>query len=381
MALEEARGDLFALLDSMATSVEWMLREELGQQIELRDHQRETESQRAWELVQMARETREASGTGDDARAPLEASLRYLDEAIRLDPDYVRARVERSRTFHAMAFRRPSEATAMLDSAETASDHAIAIDPRNAEALEQRASVRFVAWLFNPDSPGRLHEAEVDAKDALAINPYRPRSESILSQIAWQRGDFRSAYEAALRAYRADAYAANVEDVLLRLFDTSFELGNDDEAAKWCDEMRRRTPQSWLQYRCELMLLAYGRTGQPDVRKSLLALDAARRVRYVSENPAVEAWFVAMVGASYARAGMPDSAQAHTERALRQASGSPTVVPTAASTLLRIGERERAIELLREHLEALPGSGQRLLNSRALELLDARARAVIASAP
>lgn len=381
-SLEQARGDLFALLDSMATSVEWMLREELGQQIELRDHQRETESQRAWELVQMAREMRElSSGAGDDPRVSLEASLRYLDEAIRLDPGYVRAWVERSRTFHAMALRRPVEGTAMLDSAEAASDHAIAIDEHNAEALEQRASVRFVGWIFNPDAAERLLDAEIDAKDALAIDPYRPRSESILSQIAWQRGDFRSAYEAALRAYRADAYAANAEDVLLRLFDTSFELGNDDEAAKWCDELRRRAPQSWLQYRCELMLLAFGNSGQPDMRKSLLALDAARRVRYVSENPAIEAWFVAMVGASYARAEMPDSAQALAERALRQAAGSPTVVPTAASTLLRIGMRERALELLREHLEALPTSRERLLNSRAFELLDAEARAMIAAAP
>src|SRR5690606_27498771 len=138
-----------------------------------------------------------------------------------------------------------------------------------------------------------------DLREALSIDPYRPRAESLLSQIAYHRGDFRSAYEAALRAYRADAYAANVEDVLLRLFDTSFELGNDDEAAKWCDEMRRRAPQSWLQYRCELMLLAYGRTGQPDIRKSLLALEAARRIPYVTDQPVIDAWFVALVAASY----------------------------------------------------------------------------------
>lgn len=377
--VEQEQRDLFVLLDSIATSVEWMLREQLGHQVELRAVERETENQRAWELVQMARETRYGASTANDPLAGLALSLRYLDEAVRLDPDYVRAWVERSRTFHAMTFRRPEAATAMLDSAEAASNRALAIDPRDAEAIEQRASVRFSVALFEPDAAGsRMREAEADAREALAIDPYRPRAESLLSQIAYQRGDFRSAYEAALRAYRADAYAANVEDVLVRLFDTAFELDNDDEAAKWCDEMRRRAPHSWLQYRCELMLLAYGRTGRPDVRKSLLALDAARRIPYVRERAELDAWFVAMVGASYARAGMPDSAVVYIEQALQQANGNPTVIPTAASTLLRAGQRERGLSLLRSHLEALPGSRERLLNSRVFEMLDGKARAELA---
>lgn len=375
--LEQEQGDLFALLDSMATSVEWMLREQLGHQVELRAIEHETENQRAWELVQMARETRNGVASTDDPMAGLTHALRYLDEALRLDPDYVRAWIERSRTFHAMAFRQPDNAMAMLDSAEAASSHALAIDPRSAEAIEQRASVRFVAWVFNPETGTQLQDAEADAREALSIDPYRPRAESLLSQIAYHRGDFRTAYEAAMRAYRADAYAANVEDVLVRLFDTAFELGNDDEAAKWCDELRRRAPHSYLQYRCELLLLAFGRSGQPDVRKSLLALDAARRLSYVREEASLEAMLIALVGGSYARAGMADSARVYVQRALQMAPGSPNATPAAASTLLRIGERDAAVELLRAHLETLPGMRERLLKSRMLEHLDPQARELL----
>src|SRR5690606_25172948 len=140
--------------------------------------------------------------------------------------------------------------------------------------------------------------------------------------------------------------------------------------AKWCDEMRRRAPQSWLQYRCELMLLAYGRTGQPDIRKSLLALEAARRVPYVTDQPVIDAWFVALVAASYARAGMRDSARALTDRDLQKGSNDASVVQTAAGTLLRIGEADQAVQLLAKQLETLPGIQQRLLNSRELNLLD-----------
>lgn len=142
--------------------------------------------------------------------------------------------------------------------------------------------------------------------------------------------------------------------------------------------MRRRAPQSYLQYRCELILLAFGETEQPDVRKSLLALDAARRVAYVREQPALEAMFTALVGASYARAGMPDSVRSHVQRALQQAPGNANVTPAAASALLRIGEREAALELLRKHMEALPGVRERLLESRMLELLDPQAREMLA---
>ncbi|HEU5209624.1 MAG TPA: BTAD domain-containing putative transcriptional regulator [Longimicrobiales bacterium] len=376
--VEKEQGDLFALLDSMAMSVEWMLREQLGHQVERREYRRETESQRAWELVQIARQERLNPAPGGNAATSIETALRHLDEAIRLDPHYVGAWVERSRTFHAAALLQTGDPLALLDSAEAAGNRAIAEGPNDAEALEQRAAIRFIASIYaTEEKPELLEQAEADARAALAVDPYRARAESLLSQIYVIRGDYRRAHDAALRAYRADAYAGNVEDVLHRLFETAFELGNDDEAAKWCDEMRRRAEGSWLRYRCELMLLAFGREGTPDVRKSLLALDAARRVPYVADNRQINAQLTALVGVSYARAGMADSARVVLARAVAASAGASMVRPLAANGLLRIGEQERALVLIREYMEALPRDRQRLLGSRILEPLDSTGRRLL----
>src|SRR5690606_39046568 len=123
-----------------------------------------------------------------------------------------------------------------LDSMRAAADHAIRIDPTSADALEQRGAIRAFLWqLDSRDADTLLNLAEADLRRALEADRSRPRAEALLSQILYQSGEFRGAYDAALRAYRADAYAERVEEVLVRLFETSFELGNDDEAAKWCD--------------------------------------------------------------------------------------------------------------------------------------------------
>lgn len=374
--LEREQGDLFALLDSMATSVEWMLREQLGHQVELREFKRETDNQRAWELVQMARQLRTSGAFSEGGAAGgFAAALGHLDEALRLDPAYVSAWVERSRAYHTAALLLIADPVALLDSAKTASDRAIAGNPQSAEALEQRASVHYISWIFSRQGhEPLLAQAEADAMAALAVEPYRPRAESLLSQIYSQAGDFRRAHEAALRAYRADAYAANVEDILLRLFETAFELGNDDEAGKWCDEMRRRAESNWLAHHCELMLLAFGTEGVPDVRKALLAFDAARRNPYVARTPEISAQFTALVGVSYARAGARDSARTLIDRALRESGGSPPVQAVAANGLLRIGDRERALELVRQYMDALPRDRQRILKSRILAVLDSVSR-------
>ncbi len=377
--VQHEQGDLFRLLDEIASSVAWMLRTELGQEVELRTANLETQSVRAWELVQMSREMRESSADQDrsSARAALRAAMVYLDQASELDPDYVSPYVERSRIYQTLLLLHhddPAHAAALHDSAEAAADRAVTIDTTRAEAFEQRAGVRFFAWLLQPRDERVLLQAEADVRRALDADPHRARSAALLSQILYQRGEFRQAYQAASRAYRADTYAERVEDVVVRLFETSFELGNDDEAAKWCDELRRRAPEHWLQYQCELTLLAFATSGEPDVRKALRAFDAARRLPTVAESVSLQAHFTALVGASYARDEQPDSARAVLERALAAAPEDQSTRAVAAATYLRLGDTARGSALIRSYLERAPAYTRRVLSSRLFAPLDQQAR-------
>lgn len=380
--MEHADGDLFALFDELASTVAWMLRTELGQEIQLRDWRRETESVEAWDLVQRAREARtELPADYAAAERQIESALEHTGRAAALDPDYARVWIERSRAFETLAMHLVStdavRAGTMLDSAVLAAEQSIALDNESADGYEQRAHVTFLRWVFAPAADGAklLGAAEADARAALARDANRPRAESLLSQILYQRGEFRQAYHAASRAYRADAYAARAQDILWRLFETAFEIGNDDEAGLWCDEIRRRLPSSWLHHRCTLQLLAFGSAGEPDIRKALLAYQAARAAE--AQEPAQLARLDILLAANYARSGMSDSARAIVARIDPRTHPDLTVLLIAAGVHVQLDDHTAAIELLERYLTKAPGHRDRVLRSRLFEPVEEVARSRI----
>ena len=70
---------------------------------------------------------------------------------------------------------------------------------------------------------------------------------------------------AALNAYRADAYLSSARIVLIRLFQTSYNLEQFTEAMKWCNEAKHRFPRDPFAVECRLLLYMarYG-TADPD---------------------------------------------------------------------------------------------------------------------
>src|SRR5207253_7629570 len=100
-----------------------------------------------------------------------------------------------------------------------------------------------------------------------------PHAESVLSMLLQSKGDFRGARISALRALRADAYLSDADQIVNRLFEASFQVGDDVEAARWCEEVRRRFTGQWPASWCEMMLMGWsnGRGGDP--RKALHLLE------------------------------------------------------------------------------------------------------------
>ena len=386
--LERPQDDVLRLLDDMASAVAWMLRTELGQQIELREIARETNSREAWELVARARQLRAeandraAIGDREGGTAALLRAIELLSDAREIDDSFVHAYVEQSGVYELRAIRsaardRPA-AIALLDSAFTISSAAVELNPQSAEALEQRGNTLFLQWVFSGgarDTSDLLARAEADLRAALRIHPKRARAEARLSQILYQRGEFAQAYYAASRAYASDAYATRIEDVVWRLFETAFEIGREDEAGKWCDELRRRAPETWLHRSCTMILLGFGTDGTGDPRKALLAYDAAMREVTDDHRDVVMGELTALLAASYARAGEADSARVLLARV--NVDTDLRVLALSAAVRAQLGETDSAIEMLGRYLEIAPTHRQRIKRSRFFAALDSAALAAL----
>ncbi len=83
---------------------------------------------------------------------------------------------------------------------------------------------------------------------------------------------------AARRAYEEDAYLANIDKVIDRLFYSSYDLAQFADAKQWCDEGQRRFPADYHFATCRLRLLAT-RAEEPDVARAWRLRDSADGAR------------------------------------------------------------------------------------------------------
>lgn len=383
--IERPRAELLALLDDLSSTVAWMLRQELRQRILLTELRAGTSDPRAWELVQRASEAldealeRQAAGDMLGAETAFAHALELTASAIDIDEDYVGAYVKRSETFErsmqAAFIARPEAATERLDSAMAVIERALAVAPENADALEQRGNLHLLRWIdarpAGPTAENLLVLAEQHLRAALRIEPNRARAEARLSQVLYQRGDFHEAYYAARRAYGSDAYVTRPADVLWRMFETAFEIGEDDEAGTWCDELRRRSADSWMYGKCTLMLLAWGSGGEPDVRKALHAFETAVNGTPPQLRPMARGLLNMMLGANYARAGDRENAEARIAAARNAGYADIVLLAEEAAVRTQLGDFAKAAELIEQYIAAAPAHRRRIMRSRWYEPLRA----------
>jgi serine/threonine-protein kinase len=367
-------GEFLAARDSVAEGVSRLLRERLGEEVQLRELQAGTANAEAWALVQRAERLRsdaedtfEESGDIQASIAAYEAADEVLTTAEQLDPQWVRPIVGRA---HA-AYRRAWFAANLGDFATTAeeietglghADRALALDPDNADALQERGLIKLftaVAPLgLAPDEVERtVSEAAADLQAAVDQDGSLATAHANLSFLYAGMEDWVNAVLSARRALEEDAYLRGADRIYDRLFQAQYNLEQFRDAEQWCDEGRSRFPENFRFTECRLWLMAapYGEPEPDSAWAALARLDSLAPgplKQYMNQVGRI------MVGGVLRRAELPDSAAAvfadidHSEAVDPQRQLFIYEAGIRAST----GDPDGAIDALRRWAAATPGS-------------------------
>ncbi|MEX2281910.1 MAG: BTAD domain-containing putative transcriptional regulator [Gemmatimonadota bacterium] len=378
-AIDHQRDDYYAVRDDVAANAVDLLKKNLGIALRLRAIRKETNA-RALELFQRAQDRREranrqlwASQTSQAGSIFQQAdSLAALAEARDrgwLRPIVLRGQIAHDHALLALLTNQSNDRMrVLLDSARLHAERALAKDSSYAPARELRAQVlfRLSSGLADTARANRmLNTAEADLNVAINTDPERTTSLSLLSVIAYLRGDFNRALWAAKEALRLDAYLENLGEIYARLAITSFETGNDGEARQWCDTGAQRFPNDMRFMHCTLVL-----QGWSTAPLNLPAVQSMLRLYLRSDQDPWNRGFLEMLMAGvYVRAGQIDSARAvmRRARAYEPANRSLVWIESANHTLL--GERDTAVALLRSYVADSPSGSASIVLSRMFEPL------------
>jgi eukaryotic-like serine/threonine-protein kinase len=364
----EALGNPLALQTKLAQQLSLMLRQTLRDEIRLRELRVGTQNPNAWSLVQQAENLRKGADALDQAGNPAGASRQLLAadsllvQAESLDPKWTEPLVLQGR----IALRQerlssdPAEATNWVNIGIAHEDSAIALNPRDADALEVRGTLR-----VRPITHGLVEDqrkvddliasSEKDLRLAIAVNPTQAGALNVLSAIQYLKHDPVESHALAQRAYEADAYLTSAPDILWRLYATSYDLEQFVNAKNWCDEAAKRFPKSVVATRCQLWIMT-AKGIRPD------PTEAWRRVADYerAEPPQQREYFrregQIVVADVLGRAGLPDSAR----NVLVHARADRTIDPRGelmgyeAFVRTQLGDKKEAVDLLQRYLTDHP---------------------------
>lgn len=379
-------GELFALLDDVSREVGSFLRESLGEEIKLQAYRSETQSVSAWQAVQRAEQfLSDADSAADAGQANTAKTLfvradSLLELAARLDDDWaiplvVRARSHEMRAWLALVGR-DSGPLQHLDKALHSTEAALQRDDRSPAAYEARGRIRYFRWLLFPstiaEAERHLGKAERDLQRALELDPNRARAENTLSLLYESQGRFAEARDAAARALRADAYLDEANQVVIRLFQSSFEVGDDTEAGYWCDEVRRRMAGRWPAAYCDLVLLAWSQNVSRDARKALHILENFGENDRAELRAAMRPRLTILAAAVVAREGDTKRVEQMLAEARTAAPADAELLQFEAALRVQMADYENARRLLAEYLKRNPTAQQRLEESRIFKPLRSR---------
>ena len=368
--IERARSELFALQDDLATEVSNFLRERLGEEIELRESRAGTRSVAAWELVQQAAhamsDAEALAAQGDSAGATRRhlAADSVLAQAEGLDPAWMvpitsRGWLAYQQTRLAGNFDKGYYAT-WLDKGLAQAERALQLDPKGADALELRATLRYWRWLLNlaPDSREAAQlfaNAEQDFRASVAANPGQAAAWTSLTHLLLAKGEIGEAKLAALKAYEADPYLKTANLTVWRLFQSSLDLEDGVEARHWCQEGGKRFADDARFAECRLWLYVL-KDQKPDVPLAWKIVEEYERLSPPNLRTYRRLYGHMILAMGLARAGLPDSARAVAMRSRADAQLDPTRDLTYLEAIVRnlTGDTEDVLRLMSTYLATNP---------------------------
>ena len=363
-----AEGQFLHARDSLAAAVAELLRSRLGDEVHLRELQGGTTSPEAWALVQRTERDMKsadesvAASKPDDAQHQLTSADSLAALAAQADAKWAQPVVETGR----VAQRRAKLATdtkqveAFIAAGLDAAKRALALDPRNADALELAGTLtyyRVQRGLITDNAAIKLavDTAEKQLNDAVAVNPRLATAWNALSVVEYGKNDVPQAYLAANKAYEADSYLRAAPEILWRLYATSYDLEQFPNAEKWCDEGGRRFPQDphFVQCRLYLMLSRAVDPNPGEAWRLVAELDTlVPKSDRALEHRTSEMLAAVVLG----RANLADSAHKVIASARAGADVDPTgeLIGTEALARTLLGERDQALQLLARYLTNHP---------------------------
>ncbi|MGZ8391612.1 MAG: protein kinase domain-containing protein, partial [Gemmatimonadales bacterium] len=377
-SFEQPAGNILGVQDTLTQKVAGLIRQRLGEEVRLREQRNRTRSVAAWALVQRAEQARKRADSLVKRQDTTEMVAGYFDSA---DSLYAKAHATDSTWNEPMlgrasvAYQRSRlvgldgvAAKPWIAKGKKFAEQVLAADPQDPDGLELRGTLRYWGWLLNIErdpaaSKQLLSDAQSDLETSVRIRPSQAGAWAILSHLYNNTKGQTDAKLAGQRAYEADAYLSNADQVINRLFLVSYDMGQFSEAAHWCDEGTRRFAGDFKFVKCQLWLLTT-KVREPDVSlawklaDSLPKLSTTGRKDYEGREARM---LTAMV---LARAGLGDSAR----EVARRARGGPDVDPNQNLAWEEIyvhilrGDKDQAFKALKSYLAANPDRRDLLAN-------------------
>jgi len=320
VTFEQLKANIVGAQDSLAEKVAALLRSRVGSEVAVREARSGTANVAAWTLfqrgVRMRKDADAASAKSDATSAgkfytTADSLLQVATGLDRswADPVVARADIALAR---ARATESPIDAKPFIETGLARIDSVLASHPRDAAALEVRGNLKYLKWLYNlaanpKERAALLAGAEADLKQSTQIQPTRAAAWAALSTVYSQEDNSTGAKTAAQRAYEEDAYLSNTDEVLWKLYATSYDLEQFPDAVKYCNDGATRFPENFRFVRCKLWLLTV-KSIKPDPAQAWQ--DYAR----LQQLSTPQAWKLRqyegklLISAGLARAGMRDSA-------------------------------------------------------------------------
>ncbi len=367
-SFERPADELLELQTDLGEEVARWLRSWLGEEIALRAS-KETENVAAWALLQRGEQARkgfERALEEDDPSAAL-AAVQSADSlftaAHEMAPSWIQPQVKRAEVATRMASLSAAdldEASAWIDLGLAHTEAALGKEPGHAAALAHRGTLRYLRWRLslepNPTSANALlSDAESDLIRATEIDPTLADGWNVLSILRSERNDVVGAKVSALRAYEEDAFLRSAETVLWRLYATSYDLEQFEDASRYCEEGRRRFVDSREFVECRLWLGATGAESL-SVDRAWALVDTLGALSPPFRRDSDLTLGAITVAGVLSQAGLADSADALLRRVRSTPEQDPTRELLAFEAVIRVqmGELEEALDLLSTYLVASP---------------------------